>query len=140
MSTAVRAQDMIHARYFAFYLYHSFHRLFLFFLRSYIHTTRYHVQILDQNQKKDDIIECVVCDNNQNTSLNVVLDQNLFDNFRQSLFCMFFFHIFKLNQYFMIISILVYEKNDYEQIWLTIWNKSTIQCKWHLDFIKKILE
>ncbi len=140
MSTAVRAQDMIHARYFAFYLYHSFHRLFLFFLRSYIHTTRYHVQILDQNQKKDDIIQCVVCDNNQNTSLNVVLDQNLFDNFRQSLFCMFFFHIFKLNQYFMIISILVYEKNDYEQIWLTIWNKSTIQCKWHLDFIKKILE
>jgi hypothetical protein len=126
---------------FHFYFIIHFIVFFIVFLENYIHTTRYDVQILDKNQKKkNDIVWNIVNRNNQNTSLNVVSRQNLLDYFRQNLVCMFFVHIFKFDQYFMIFSNLVYEEDDYKQVWLTIRDKSTIQNKRHFDFIKKIFE
>jgi hypothetical protein len=140
MSIAIRAQDMIHARYFILFLDHSFVRLFFRFFRKLHSRSSLLCSDSWQKSKKNDIVEDVICDNNQNTSLNVVSRQNFLDNFRQSVFCMFFFHIFKFNQDFMINSIFVNKEDDYEQIWLTMKDKSAIQSKKHFDFIKKTFE
>ncbi len=102
---------------------------FFFIFEIYVNTIENDENTFHETIKKDDVVESIVNDNNQYASFDFVLLENIFDHFDKIFIRMILVHVLEFNNNFMILSILVYKKDDYRQVKLTIKNKSTIQCE-----------
>ncbi len=105
--------------------------VYLFFLifEIYVNTIENDENTFHETVKKDDVVESTVDDNNQYASFDFVLLENILDHFDKIFIRMLLVHVLEFNNNFMILSILVYKKDDYKQVKLTIRSRSTIQCE-----------